>query len=86
MRSTIFYFLFFLYPVVRLVLTLIIRATAFGTVAVLVITAIDKSWLSSLWLVVFLVTVSLTAFVAREKYVTLLLKLQPPGTDYTFYQ
>ncbi len=86
MRSTIFYFFFFLYTVIRLVLTLVIRVTAFATVAVLVITAIDNSWLSSLWLVVFLATVSLTAFVARAKYVTLLLKLQPPATDYTFYQ
>ena len=86
MRSTIFYFLLYLHPVIRLVLTVITRATAFLTVGVLLITAIDGTWLRSLGLIAFLVAVSLLSFVAREKYVSLLLKLQPPGTSYTFYQ
>lgn len=86
MRSAIFYFLLYLRPVISLVLTVITRATAFLTVGVLFITAIDGTWLRSVPLMAFLVAVSLLSFVAREKYVSLLLELQPSGTRYTFYQ
>ena len=86
MRNLAFYLLFYLHPVVRLILTVMVRIGAFGAVGVLIFTAMNGTWKSVLGLTTFLFTISLVAFVAREKYVSLLLRLQPSGTDYTFFR
>lgn len=85
MRTSVFYVLLFLYPVVRLLLTLVIRLSWIFAVVLLLVDTIKGNWNRSIGLVTFFGIVSLLALVAKEKYVALLLDLQPEGTTYTFY-
>lgn len=85
MRTSVFYVLLFLYPVIRLLLNLVIRLSWISAVALLFVDTIQGAWNRSIGLVTFFGIASLLALVAKEKYVALLLGLQPEGTTYTFY-
>ena len=66
MRNLAFYLLFYLHPVVRLILTVMVRIGAFGAVGVLIFTAMNGTWKSFLGLITFLFAISLVAVIPPE--------------------
>lgn len=85
MKKTVFYLLFYFYPVVRLVLRVISGVCALIFLLMAISIPIVGFSLSSLVTGLLFLAGSISTLVLREAYTTLLLKLQPEGTSYIFY-
>lgn len=85
MKNITFYFLFYLHPLAKTVLSIVRRVfSLFSAITLIAIFFNDFSMEYLLTAAIFF-TVSLCALILQEKYTTLLLKLQPDDTEYTFY-
>jgi hypothetical protein len=85
MKSVTFYLLLYLHPLAKTVLSIVCRVfSLFSAITLIAIFFNDFSMEYLLTAAIFF-TVSLCALVLQEKYTTLLLKLQPDDTEYTFY-
>ena len=85
MKSTIFYLLLYFHPLAKTILAVVCRV--FTLLSILMLIAIFFNGFSMAYLLTAAIcfAVSLSASILQEKYTALLLKLQPDGTEYTFY-
>ena len=85
MKTTIFYLLLYFRPIAMTVLSIVGRIfSLFSVIGLLAIFLNDFST-EYLFTAAIFFSVSLCTLVLQEKYTKLLLKLQPDGTEYTFY-
>lgn len=85
MKKSLFYLLFYFYPVVRLVLKAISGICALIFLLMFISIAVVGFSLSSFVTGLIFLSGSVVALFLREAYTTLLLKLQPDDTSYTFF-
>lgn len=85
MRTIAFYLLFYFYPIARTIFAILRRFFAFLSILML-IAAFNKEFsIGHLLAAVVFFVGSVCGLVLQEKYTSLLLKLQPDGTDYSFH-
>lgn len=85
MKSIAFYLLFYFYPIAKTILAIIRRFFAFVSILMLIAAFYKGFSIGHLLAAAICVIGSICGLILQEKYTTLLLKLQPDGTDYTFY-
>lgn len=85
MKSTIFYLLFYFHPLAKTFFSIECRVFSLLSIAILIGILFNGFSIAYLLTAAIIFTGSVAALVLQEKYTTLLLKLQPDGTDYTFY-
>ena len=85
MKSITFYLLLYLRPLAKTVLSVVCRVFSLLSVITLIAMFLNDFLFEYLLTAAIFFTVSLGALVLQEKYTTLLLKLQPDDTEYTFH-
>ena len=85
MKSITFYLLLYLHPLAKTVLSIVCRVFSLLSVITLIAIFLNDFSMEYLLTAAIFFTVALCALVLQEKYTTLLLKLQPDDTEYTFY-
>lgn len=85
MKSLVFYLLFYFYPIARTIFTVARRICAFLSIIMLIETFYDEFSIDRLLAATMFFAASLGALILQQKYTTLLLKLQPEDTEYSFY-
>lgn len=85
MKSTIFYLLLYFHPLAKTILSIMCRVFSLLSTVTLIAILFNGFSIASLLTAAIFFAVSVSALVLQEKYTTLLLKLQPDGTGYTFY-
>jgi len=85
MKSCAFYLLLYFRPIVQALLTILCRV--FGLLAVIMLIGIffNDLWGRILLMATIFFVLSVSASVLQANFTKLLLKLQPDGTEYTFY-
>ena len=85
MKSCAFYLLLYFRPIVQALLTILSRV--FGLLAVIMLIGIffNDLWGRILLMATIFFVLSVCASVLQANFTQLLLKLQPDGTEYTFY-
>lgn len=85
MRVIAFYVLFYFYPIAKTVFAIVRRVFAFLSLIMLIATFYYDFSTAHLLATTIFFAGSIAALILQEKYTTLLLKLQPDDTEYTFY-
>lgn len=85
MKSIGFYLLFYFYPIAKTIFAIIRRFFAFVSILMLIAAFYKGFSIGHLLAAAICFIGSICGLILQEKYTTLLLKLQPDGTDYTFY-
>ena len=86
MNNLPFYILLYCRPIANQTLFLLGQLTIVIGLGIIVVNAVGGFWhIPSLALSGVCFLVSFLLFLLREKYTALLLRLQPEGTNYTFY-
>jgi hypothetical protein len=85
MKSMTFYLLLYLRPLAKTVLSVVCRLFSLLSVITLIAVFLNDFLVEYLLTAAIFFAVSLGALVLQEKYTTLLLKLQPDDTEYTFH-
>lgn len=85
MRSTIFYLLFYFHPLAKTIFSITRRVFSLLSIVTLIAIFFNDFSIAYLLTAAIFFSVSLGSSVLQEKYTALLLKLQPAGTEYTFY-
>lgn len=84
-KSIAFYLLFYFYPIAKTIFAIIRRFFAFVSILMLIAAFYKGFSIGHLLAAAICFIGSICGLILQEKYTTLLLKLQPNGTDYTFY-
>ena len=85
MRSSAFYLLLYVHPLVKMLLTIVCRVFGFLSVIMLIAIFFNDSWVDILAITTLFFVVSISASILQTRYTRLLLKLQPDETEYIFY-
>jgi hypothetical protein len=85
MKNLTFYLLLYFHPLAKTVLSIMCRVFSLFSVITLIAIFFNDFSMEYLLTAAIFFSLSLGALALQEKYTTLLLKLQPDDTEYTFY-
>ena len=85
MKNLTFYLLLYFHPLAKTVLSIVCGVFSLFSAITLIAIFFNDFSMEHLLTVAIFFSLSLSALTLQEKYTTLLLKLQPDDTEYTFY-